>query len=171
MNLNKNQWHVKFYFWCADVFDAYFESYSNRQRSNLCSYVRTIFVWMPMIIALQLTFYAFAFYVLFYFPATHFGGTVTGKFYGVVIAAVAAVLLVAKAKEWLDNEWQRRLHEQMMTTTDKSVTQKVQPTEAEQTPKKEGGPGFIEVVWTYLVASKRKICPIIEFSNMQKEAV
>lgn len=169
MELSKNQWHVKFYFWCLDVWDAYTESYTDRCRSNLCQYIRTIFVWMPLAIATQLAFYALAFYVLLYFPATHFSVPTTAKTYGVISIVVGAIWLFGIAKSWLEEQDRKRGYEAFMESLNEEPVERAEPVVAE--PAEEKGPGFIEVVWTYLVAAKRKVCPIIEFNNPQKETV
>lgn len=157
MELNPNRWHVKFYFWCLDIWDAFLETHTDRHRSNLCQYIRTIFVWMPLVFVMNIGFLLYVLYTLFYFPVTSFGvmGTVVG--YLVIGFIVGSLLLYSFVKEkWAERRRERRLVAEQTTSTTPSNAV------AEQ---EEKGPGFIEVIWLYLVATKQKVCPTIEFKT------
>ena len=155
MRLNLNQWHVKLYFWCLDVWDSFQENYTTRDRANLCQYIRTIFVWMPLTLAAHIGFVLFTFYVLLYYPGTHFGavGTISGYF--TVALIIGAFILYFKVEDKLK---ERRL-------------KKEEQASADVVEKEEKAPGFIEIVWLYLVTTKKKFCPTIEFSKDAKEVV
>jgi hypothetical protein len=40
----------------------------------------------------------------------------------------------------------------------------IAPSETAEAEEDEKGPGFIEVIWLYLVAMKQKVCPTIKFT-------
>jgi uncharacterized membrane protein len=162
MELNRNQWHVKFYFWCLDVWDAFLETYTDRHQSNLCQYIRTIFVWMPLAFAMNVGLLLYALYVLFYYPLTRFG--VIGSFKGYVtvtlIVGTIYLFFYMKKKRAERLREQRWAHER---ATD------VNSNDDEAEEKEKRGPGFIEVIWLYLVAMKQKVCPMIEFKAGRKQ--
>lgn len=155
MELNPNQWHVKFYFWCLDVWDAFLDTYTDRHKSNLCQYIRTIFVWMPLAIVVNVGFWLYVLYTLLYFPLTHFGvaGSVAG--YLVVGLIGGSIWLHFFVKEKLA---ERRRERRWAAERASGIASSEATAE-----KEEKGPGFIEVIWLYLVAMKQKVCPTIEF--------
>lgn len=164
MELNPNQWHVKFYFWCLDVWDAFLDTYTDRDRSNLCQYIRTIFVWMPLALVANIAFWLYLVYVLLYFPITHFGviGIGGGYMTIAIIGGTIGIYFYLKEKLKQHRREQRRAAERTadVASSDAAVE------------KEERGPGFIEVIWLYLVATKQKVCPTIEFrANRMKEDV
>ena len=156
MELNPNQWHVKFYFWCLDVWDAFQESHTNRNRSNLCQYIRTIFVWMPLALVANIGFWLYTFYVLIYFPLTHFGVVGSGKGYGTIALICGAISLYFYLKAKL----KERREEQQLAA---DLAAGVSSSGSRHFEEEEKSPGFIEVIWLYLVAMKQKVCPTIEF--------
>lgn len=164
MELNPEQWHVKFYFWCLDVWDAFVETHTDRDRSNICQYIRTIFPLMPLSIIVNVAFWLYVFYVLIYYPLTSFGVIGSGAGYLAVAFILGGFWLFFNKRKELK---ERRREEQVaeMLSGDDYFDDDI----AENQSK---GPGFIEVVWQYLVSMKNKVCvPIYFRSNHPRESI
>lgn len=150
MELDKNSWHTRLYFWSLEVWDQFSDGYTDRSRSNLCHYLRTIFVWMPLAICSNILVYALAFCAFDYFPLTRFGvwGTAQGYFW--VAAILGGFLLFRFLKDIYDT---RAMEAEARRPS--KLTEDDEP------------PGFIRLCWEGLVAAKQKTCPPISFRDSQ----
>ncbi len=161
MEFNTNQWHVKLYFWCLGVSDAFLNTYTDKHRSNLCHYIRTIFVWMPLALTVNIAFWLYVFYVLIYFPLTNFGVVNAGKVYGIVGFVTFVCIGSARLFSFVANKLAERRRERRQAALAEWWDGTTSSGAAAE--KEEKGPGFIEVIWLYLVSMKQKVCPTIEF--------
>jgi hypothetical protein len=162
VELNPNLWHVKLYFWSLDVWDAFQETHTDRHRSNLCQYIRTILVLMPVALVVNICFWLYLLYVLIYYPVTRFGVVGTGTCYLVVALMTGVSWLRSRMKE----KRAKRRHDERSTYPQATRVSSSDTTDDEQGDR---GPGFIEMVCVYLVAMKQKVCPIIEFKSGRKQ--
>ncbi len=167
MELNPNHWHVKFYFWCLDVWDAFLDTHTKRHTSNLCQYIRTIFVWMPLALVVNVGFWLYVFYALLYFPLTHFGVVGTAAGYLAIGLFIGAIWAFTWLYSFTEDRLDDRRYERHRAARRAAIIALGGVTEQE-----ERGPGFIEVIWLYLVAMKRRVCPMITFGadRMQEDA-
>jgi uncharacterized membrane protein len=120
---------------------------------------------MPLALAVNVGFWLYTLYVLIYFPLTYFGVAGSGMGY-VTLALVGGVIWL---HFYVKEKLARHRHEQRWTTERATSIASSDTTTVEQ---EEKGPGFIEVIWLYLVAMKQKVCPTIEFNaGRTKEGV
>ncbi len=161
MKLQESQWHVQLYLWCRDTWNTFRDDNDWNTHHNLCLYIRSIILWAPLALLSQLALVAWAGYVLVYYPVTRIGWT--GFFWeiGVVVGIAFAFLLfmlIRKGIRRLSQAWTNRRYRKL----EKLEGTKEDAEEVLVTPEKDKGPGFIEVVFEYLVAMKQKTCPTIE---------
>ena len=138
IKLNHNQWHVRVFLWCLTTRDNFLGIYSNARSSgqtNLCHYIRVIFVTTPIVLILQIAFLGWVSYVLVAWPIASFG--VMPWLYtvgAIVLAGIVGSLIVMAISEL-------RTHRRV---------------------KPEKSPGATALLWRFLVAQKQKVCPLIE---------
>ncbi len=159
MELQDNQRHVRFYFWCLDVWDAFCDDWTPRSRSNLCQYLRTMFVLMPLAIFWHVALVCFGVFVLLLYPIATLGWVGTFALYVLTAMCIGAYISGSYLREKMKEAKRER---EVTSSTDDEVSVTPIPTE-------DKGPGFLEVVWLYLVAQKQKFCPTIEFRPAQKK--
>ncbi len=164
MGNDPNQLHVKFYFWCLDVWDAFLRTRTSRRMYNQCQYIRTILIWMPLALIVNVAFWVYAFYVLVYFPFIRFGAVGSGVIYLMVVFVFGVILFCAYVKEKLEDRWCEycRAVEQDADFALSDVT---------AAGKQKRDPGFFKTIWAYLVAAKQRICLTVELKDerTQKE--
>lgn len=150
MDLDRNKWYVKWFFWSLGICDEFTganNSYWCEDRTNLCHFCRVIFFYAPIILLLHAGLVASVIYVLIPMPISYFGGS--GYLWGLgAVALLALLVFVLKTVlRWL------------MSLPMPMPKPKVRP----PLPVELKGPGFLELVWEWLVAQKKKICPTIRF--------
>jgi len=168
MEIDQNSWHAKLYFWCLSIW-ARFKSgdHSERyywrfsQKTNLCLYIRSIVIWMPLVVLLHLLLLVYAIGVLS-IPLFTFGW---GYIY------FLASIVIATAGIYL---WVRYLHEKPKSELDyqklyKEREEKERKRERKMALKANKPPSFTEVLIEWIKAKKSAICPIIDFSGQAKE--
>jgi hypothetical protein len=155
MELNRNQWFVRWYFWSLSVVGAFTDndkSYLTMSGgTNLCSFMRVTLVWAPLVLLCNLVFYVLVLSVLTIAPIVFFG---LGIYVSIVIAlaiVIAAIVGYRRYQHYLDE--QRMLHPEPKAG------------QVEQEAVAPKPPGFFAVVWSYIVAAKQKICPMITFDH------
>ena len=144
IKLNHNQWHVCVFLWCLTTRDNFFVTHSDARvsgQTNLCHYFRVIFVTTPIILILQATLLSWVSYVLVIWPITSFG--VWAWLYTAAIVLVGAIISLVTVAI-LAYVAHRRVK-----------------------PKPEKSPGVVALLGKFLVAQKRKICPLIEIERGQ----
>jgi len=161
MDLNKSKWYVRWYFWslgiCEEFRDHHGLIYQAENRgTNLCAFMRVIFIYAPLILLFHAIVYVAALATITVLPIKLFGL----KWYGVGVGAVAGlillVLLVVNLVMWLlDKWWLARVN--------------AQGQEAKPTNTDAASPGFVHVLWQWVVAKKQKLCPLITFVEREKK--
>lgn len=152
-------WHVRLYFWCLAVWDAFRDSGSNYEETNLCHYIRTIFVSAPLALACQLGILAYAIYALIWYPVTRFGWAWYGR--GLLsIGILATVIWTYRfVKSWRkERQWRASLSRATPLRRVLDVEERVLDVE-----ELEYKPGLLKLIFKWLVAQKRKVCPLISF--------
>ena len=144
MNLNTNLWYVKIYFWCLDVWDEFRDGCSNRERTNLCQFIRT-YVYAPVAIFANIATWGYVAYVMLYYPLTRFGmvGTVSGY-----LTVLLVVLVV-----W---HWTKLAEKSSSSVRPKRI-------------RANEDPRFIDLCWTFVVSVKSNLCPLITFVHPKEE--
>lgn len=147
MDLNKQSWYVRWFFWSLDILEEFVEYDSSRYESgtNLCHFVRVVFAYTPLALALNLAFYAAAISVVTVWPVYLFGW---GSYF-VTLGFIGGAGLLCLVAYWLWNS---------------SGNERV---ERAASPAADSEPTFRQVVWEALVAKKRKVCPRITFYDRQ----
>lgn len=161
MDLNINLWYVKWFFWSCDIIDKFTRSSQGRQykglRKNnfeyrgttLCQFIRTI-GWGILITVAQAVCYAGLAYFVLIKPFLLFSAASIlmplGIALGFVCIVLAALFGAVYAIDALGN-------------VISDYTSNRQPAKATDKP------GFLKVMWEFIKAEKRKICPLISFTT------
>jgi len=155
MELNRSVWYVHLFFWSLGIWGAFRDNnyLYNRSRmeergTNLCFFIRVMVVYMPLVLLLHATFVTMAVASLIALPIYLFGGIV----YGWTLAAIMAVI---------GTIWGVKVALRRVARRERKQHERKQP--AAKVAKTPRGPGFFEVLWAYLVAAKKKICPSVAF--------
>jgi hypothetical protein len=149
VNLNRSLWHVRLFFWSLAIWDTFkspeISDLSRFEKgTNLCHFMRVIFVWMPLVLSLHLLLLLFTVYVLLIYPLQHFNPffyvKTAGTIIGVTALALAVVLAVMLIKDFYHKKRDQALRRR----------------------------GFLSVIVAFFVAKKRKICPTIQFTGSEE---
>lgn len=161
MELDKRQWYVRWFFWSLTVWDEFKDhgdsSWRYRNGTNLCHFLRVMLVWCPLVLLLNVAVYGAGVAALTALPIYFWGGTGYAYVVG-ALAIVVGVIISLNALSRRLKEWERR-HPPAPKPEKKKEPPKV------AVPAAPTGPGFWQVVWQYIVASKQKVCPIITFNH------
>ena len=149
MTLSKTRWIVRLFFWSLGILDA-FTGGNRRWRveqggTNLCFFFQTTFVLAPLILLLHLAVYGALLTALTAGPIYFFGAGRYVAVIGAFVLLVAAVTAVAASIAWLGDRQRERRYEFRKTREDR-------------------GPSSLGIVWSWLVAQKQKVCPMISFT-------
>lgn len=158
MNLNRQQWYVRWFFWSLGVWDTFLDRdgalYMERHGTNLCFFLRTMFVWAPLILVLHAIVYGAAIAALTIVPIYLFGGS--GYFWS--IGAIVTLFLIIFGEKALRNHLRDRSYQRR---------QAADGAEAISTESVPAAPSFFRVLWEWFVAQKKKICPMITFPKQE----
>lgn len=148
MNISKTSWHYKLfrlnYILKASLFnksydDWYWQDFSNRP-VNLCHYMRTILVWLPLKLLTYVGFYAILLWLIFEFGVKTYGGG-----FLLMLMAIAGLAVIGGAF------FVFFLLEGFL----KKQAQKVRE-------EKEDHKKFTSLLFEWYRAAKEKVCPIME---------
>ena len=163
MELNPNVWYVRLFFWSFEIWSAFLEGDYARDRShmekngtNLCFFIRVMVVYMPLVLLLHLGLVVVAVISLTALPIYLFGGIA----YGWILATTAMVVGIIWGVKTMRQHRLRRARD--MASLIDYVEVEEEPV-ASQVDTALKGPGFFEVVWAYIVAAKKQVCPSINF--------
>ena len=160
MDLNPQSWYVRWFFWSLGILDAFLDNgerrwYMERHGTNLCFFLRTIVLYTPLILLLHAVVYGVALAALTIVPVLIFGAS---GYFSTVIAITLLVLIVIGVKQW-------RKHQQKgYQETELNRSARI----AAVTEAIVAGPRFFQVLWAWLVAAKKKVCPMIRFLKRQE---
>lgn len=151
LKLNRDLWHVRWFFWSLSIVDEFFEtsrSYYAEDGTNLCYFMRVTLIYAPIILLLHVILVGIFFFSIITLPIYLFGGVGYGLTVGTIAIIIVGVILLNKLVESLK---ERRKPENL------SLKKK-------DTVKEDKGPSFLKIVGIYIVEKKRKyLCPSITF--------
>lgn len=179
MDLDKRQWYVTWFFVSLAVLDKFrgrtsWDSDLDRYRNgtNLCHFIRVILLWTPLVYGFHILVYGTAIAILTYWPIRLFGfngyvATIIGIVtFVIVVVAVAFVLQgLVNAVAFIRDKQDERAEERARQESDSD-----EDVPAPQPARVRQGPSFGEVLWNYLVAVKQKVCPIINFKQLETQS-
>ena len=152
MKINRDSWHFKAYefseFLMASIIN---EKYRGTQHFvNLCPYVRSILIWLPLralvyLCPLVALFYSFVYLPFFYVGVGSGGLTLYGILIGALLLSAVGILV----------GWIIYL----------SITKITEYNKNKPSPKKSEDPGFIKLATKQWSSTHDKICPTLEFEN------
>jgi uncharacterized membrane protein len=168
MNLDKRSWFVQLFFvalriWLKFKNPRYETVDQYLKRTNLCHFMRTIFVSAPLVILAHLALLGFGFYTLGYGPHSMIGDLWYKILMSALIgAAIVATILVVGCR--IENFFERKRKTKGKASDPKMIA----PPEPNLPPRKVkpvSGPSFGEVFVAWCKARKAAICPQITFSE------
>jgi len=151
MNLNKQSWYVRWFFWSLDILDKFVgcDTWRYQKGTNLCHFMRVILIYAPLVLVLHLALYGAAIGVVTVLPVYLFGWGSYGKTLGFVAAGVFIWFVT-----------QAILERRKITGQESIVAQSPKVVQASS-----AGPTFWQVVGEWLRAKKAKVCPLIAFND------
>lgn len=160
MHLNKNSWYVRWYFWSLEICCQFLDNgnmmwRAEQKGTNLCAFMRVIIIYAPLILLLHAIVYAGALAAITIWPIYLFGLKGYGLGMGALVALVALIVGIVLLVMWLNKTRKARTANQ---------GQKIK-----QTAVNSIDPGFFRIMGRWVVAKKRKICPLITFVEHDKE--
>jgi len=154
MDLNITKWYVRLFFWSLRIWNKFWSDYSDtygyEEKTNLCHFVKVIFVLTPLVLMLHAVLYLGAVFVLVVLPMHYFGW---GRYFsamGVLLGCVLSLVLVVLAIRAFDK-----------TKRDQEKTRPPRPYASKERRPRE--PGILQIISAWLAARKKQICPIINF--------
>ena len=155
MDLNRNKWYVRWYFWSLEICEEFTENYGNwmdkeQNGTNLCAFMRTILIYAPLILLFHAVVYAGALAIVTILPIYLFGLKGYGLGVGVLVGFYIFVFLAISLGVWLRNKQKSG-----------SLTKKQAVVNSD--------PSFVCVLGRWVVAKKRRICPLITFVKQDSE--
>lgn len=152
MNLDNNNRMTRLYLWSLGIVSKfldrrYYEDKYN-ERTNLCHFVRVIFLYMPLILLVQVLMILFSILAVVLLPIYLFGA---GWYFGTTIGAgivVGAIFIIRWNKEAI-KEAIAYYHSRPRDVVE-SKARLVQE-----------GPGLVDIIILWLKAQKQRVCPII----------
>lgn len=154
LNLSSNKWHVRLFKWCYQISVACWRKnpefwMDDYKRTNLCQFIRTIFVSAPLALLLNLAFWLWVGFIFLYWPISHLGfgsyaigiGLIVGGLaaaLGVIFGAIEGTTYVVK----LNSRRRERLR---------------------NAPKKE--PGMLSLIWQYICDRHNQFCVTIKIED------
>jgi hypothetical protein len=163
MEMDRRQWHVRWYFWSLGICDTFTEGISallaGEKGTNLCEYLRVTLLLAPLIIGLHLVVYLWLLVCLTLIPIY-----LAGVLYTSFIAAVGALVLIVWLVRRYSNEIGMLIGNLIDLIEDWWIARQDRK-EREALARAKLGPGFFEVILEYLASAKQKICPLIAFKQ------
>lgn len=160
MDIREGSFAFRLFFWALRICEAFTDrelAYKYERRgTNLCHYIRVIFLYAPLILFGQLLFWAAAVAVLLVIPSYWFSFAGWAKFLGILAVCIALFIGVIFAIYWAQGkagEWKAQLEEKKR---EKLYASDFQPQPA--------SPTVWQMVKEWLVAQKKKICPLIKWN-------
>lgn len=157
MDLNRQKWYVRWYFWSLEICDESLDRGDTSERvvengTNLCAFMRTILIYTPLILLFNALVYAATLATITVLPIYLFGFKGFGLSWGGLAVLGVSIYLIVLFVMWRKNKRRSRaLVEKKAANTDAA------------------SPSFHRVVGQWVMAKKRKVCPLITFVQENKE--
>ena len=155
MELHRNRWYVHWFFLSLAVCDTFADRYrrnNHEKGTNLCQFMRVTLVWAPLALALNVLVYGLMLAALTAAPIYFYG--VGG--YVSIVTAIALVVGIVILIGFLRRQSARAAANRPQRPVVETVSRPA---------KLNKGPSFGQVLWSYLVALKHRICPIITWNE------
>lgn len=154
IQLSHDQWHVRLFFWSLGVWDDFLGGndvahVESTGRTDLCHYLRVIFLWMPLVFILHAATLGFVLYVFVYYQITRFGFDGWGMMFGVIFTAVGLIVLIKFVYNQLEERKYRSKRREYL-----SDRQSVRPSRV----------GLVTLTIKMIAAKKERICPLIQIA-------
>ena len=159
MVIHTDQWHFRLYLWSRQLLlqfrgrrELFDELRVRHFGVNLCPYMRTLVVWMPIVVMLHLAVFGWIAYVYVVMPLRLFGAMAVGIILAKTIAAMIAgvvfgSILIGLVKLYsLFMDW-------------RADYRAAHPAAEAAHPQRFG---FFKLLGAYLRAAHDKVCPHIE---------
>jgi hypothetical protein len=159
LELSKDDWKVRLFNQCQLICDNFTDSNKHGfliTNTNLCYFIRVIFIYAPTIILLNLALYALSIYILIVVPIQYFGEIPYIYTTGSILILISLLYLVNRMIANAPVEHETEVEEE-------------KESEQEVKPKEDKEPSWRELLKVYLKAKKEKICPTIQITDCQKE--
>ena len=164
MELDRRQWYVRWFFWSLMVWNEFKEdddsSWRYRTGTNLCHFLRVMLVWCPLVLLLNAAVYGSGIAVLTVLPIYFYGGVGYAWIIGVIVFVVGLLLAVKFVNRRL-SEWSYRRSAMRVRVPQPPRAPITAPT----------GPTFLEVLLSYIIAVKMKVCPTVTFKSQAQGGV
>lgn len=159
MDLSRDLWYVRWFFWSVGIVSicsnwkndlrmkrdvTFYEIYG----TTLCQFLRVVLIWAPFVIALHVIVYGGALVACIFLPGYLFG---TG--YVVTILGGGAFVLLC----WGVKRLWRTAVVPAIDKIDVAIGHY-------QANRQARGPSFPGIVWEQVKAAKRGVCPLIRFN-------
>jgi uncharacterized membrane protein len=158
MNLNTEQWYVRWFFWSLGIWEEFNETYQAHSveinGTNLCFFVRTIVLYVPVVLLSHAIAFGLCLLAFVVAPIMMFGGRYYAYGVGAIVAIVAVLFGAVFFYEYVQNK--------------KDAKREWNGQRVRRTPSARE-PSFGKLLWDWAVAQKQKVCPMITFSNRQPE--
>lgn len=169
MELDRNCWYVRLFFWSLEIVDEFTDGNrvydAEKEGTNLCPFMRTILICMPLIFLLHAVVIAAAVYALTALPIRLFGGW---AYVWAIIGIACVLLMILVIKFTLKALAKRALSRQDSQQQEEEKEEPERPSRV-AVEKETSGPSFSAVLREYIVAIHKKVCPMIVFKQ-SKEA-
>lgn len=162
LNLNRSVWYVQAYFWALNLIDKFAGDYPYRASvartngANLCSFVRVLCLWAPLILLAQITSVVAVVMAAVVIPVALFGGGTVLNTVLLIIGVTVAVVAIAFAVSgvvWLLGKGKDVVVDGIEDYSTKRTAY------LEETGKLP----FWQLIGKYYKAKKGKYCPTISF--------
>lgn len=159
MDLNPQSWHVRWFFWSLGIWDAFLDNgergwQMERHGTNLCFFLRTIVLYTPLVLLLHAVVYGAALAALTIVPILIFGAS---GYFSTVIAITLLVLTVIGVKQWRKHQQKGHQEAELRRPAPVAVTEVI-----------TASPRFFQILWEWIVAVEKKVCPMIRFAKRQE---
>ncbi len=159
MDLYKNSWYVRLFFWSLQIWGTFWKEYTSplyEDRTNLCHFMKVICVLMPIALGFNLLLLVSAIFVATILPIWLFGWIG----YAWILGTIFFLMFLKKMYFIYHDRHLQRIRESQKPS---------QPIVLKATKTAPSG-GELVVMW--FVAKKQKVCPEIRFiENKEVENV
>jgi len=158
MQVNSDQWYVRWFLWNCQIMDQFLNHDRHQTRADralrrgtdLCTFFRTILVGSLIVLA-NLGLWLYVLGVFFVAPFLLFNITTVAMTIGFVIGIIAAAFAVVV----------------VVIGTPEALKWAAAKTRSAVEPAPEKAPTFLQVCYRYLVGIKQRFCPTITIRSKE----
>lgn len=160
MTINTRSWHYRLYVfmlqWCK-AWNGHDDYYYEPRLKNigLCSYMRMILLWGPLVILTNVVPLGMTIAALFLFPIAANGFVGVAWLLGIILLPFVLMYAWIRLTSWLENRYPD-------APTKNQNDGEIKTGNIHDQEKVEPSTGFMSLLWSYLVSFKTKICPVLE---------